>query len=336
MQVSVSIIRDIIYRAVHRGAALTEVCQAVSIRPEELRDGEKVYDLEKVSAVWKAAVHHSGDPLLGLHTGAEVNFEAIGVVGFVMQNSPDVRTALDRGAHYANVYSNLLEITFERKESDAVALFVPVSPFVQGHPGAARQAVESSMAFVVRVVRKLSGQRIVPKAVLFAFPPPPGGALPEYQAIFDSRLAFRESHNALVFSARDLEAPVVSYNAALFGLLDAEASRLLQAYHHGASFQERVKRALVALLKRKYPSLEEVGAELKVSTRTLQRKLKEEGTTYQETVEAVQKELALAYLRDDHLTFSEIAYLLGYSELSVFTRAFKRWTGSNPSEYRNT
>ena len=80
--------------------------------------------------------------------------------------------------------------------------------------------------------------------------------------------------------------------------------------------------------------MEELARELAMSTRTLQRKLREEQTTYQELLETLQQEVAVNYLQESNLTISEIAYLLGYSEPGVFTRAFKRWTGHSPTAYR--
>ena len=104
----------------------------------------------------------------------------MGIVGFVLQSSPDVGAALKRGVHYANIYSNLLEMRLEMAADAGQIFFVPIGLFVQRYPAAARQAVESSMAFVVQALQKLSGLRIVPTTVQLQFPAPAAGARAEY------------------------------------------------------------------------------------------------------------------------------------------------------------
>lgn len=334
MQIAASLIREILYGAVQAGVPLPALAQAAGLGLAELHANDRPYDLATVNAVWQAALRLSGDPLLGLHTGAQVHFEAIGVVGFTMQNSPDLRTALERGAHYGSIYSRLLEVQFTLADNRGVVTFVPLPVFGQAYPVAARQGVESSMAFVVRALDKLAGRPVAPVAVRSAFPPPPADQRPEYARLFGPDLRFEAPESTITYALADLRAPVVSYNAALFKLLDQEAGRLLQAQAHAAPFQQRVLQALAGLVKSHYPSLEVVASQLSVSPRTLQRKLRDEGTSYQEVLERLQRDIATHYLRGTSLAVAEIAYLLGYSEPGVFTRAFKRWTGNSPTAYR--
>jgi AraC-like DNA-binding protein len=126
---------------------------------------------------------------------------------------------------------------------------------------------------------------------------------------------------------------VLSYNRELYQLLDQEAARL-HADGQAQSFTEQVRRAMTGLLQRGYVGIEQVAAQLNTSTRTLQRKLREEGHTFGQVLEALQQAYAVRYLRESSLTIAEIGYLLGYAEPGVFTKAFKRWTGLNPSEFR--
>ncbi len=334
MQIAASLIREILYGAVQAGAPLQALAQAAGLTLTELQADDRPYDLATLNAVWQAALQLSGDPLLGLHTGSQVHFEAIGVVGFTMQNSPDLLTALERGAHYGSIYSSLLDIKFTQASATGVATFVPLPVFGQAYPVAARQAVESSMAFVVRALDKLAGRPVAPLAVRSAFAPPPADQRPEYAQLFGPDLRFEASESTITYALTDLRTPVVSYNAALFKLLDQEADRLLQAQAHAAPFQQRVLHVLTGLVKSHYPSIEAVASQLSVSPRTLQRKLHDEGTNYQEVLERLQCDVATQYLRETSLPVAEIAYLLSYSEPGVFTRAFKRWTGHSPSAYR--
>ena len=99
-------------------------------------------------------------------------------------------------------------------------------------------------------------------------------------------------------------------------------------------FVQRVHEAIRGSLRDGAPKMETLAKQLHVSARTLQRRLAEHQTTFQDAVDAVRRELAQQYLRDPHLGVSEVAFLLGYSELSTFDRAFKRWTGKTPREFR--
>ncbi len=332
MQVAISIIRDIVYSAVQAGASLHRICAAASLPAEALGEAGTC-DLGQVNAVWQAAVAETGNPLLGLHVGGLVHFESIGIVGFTMQNSPTLYTALERAAHYQNLYSSLLTIVLQGQGETVVARFSPLPVFGHTYPQAARQAVESSMAFAANAVRKLSGRRITPRLARFGFAAPVRNHLPQYEAVFGSPLAFGENQNELLFTAQDLQAPVLSYNRELYQFLDQEAARL-HADGQAQSFTEQVRRAMTGLLQRGYVGIEQVAAQLNTSTRTLQRKLREEGHTFGQVLEALQQAYAVRYLRESSLTIAEIGYLLGYAEPGVFTKAFKRWTGLNPSEFR--
>jgi AraC-like DNA-binding protein len=333
MQVAVSIIRDIVYSAAAAGASLQTVCQAAGLSPEALQQ-EGTFDLAQVNAVWQAAIAETGDPLLGLHVGEQVHFEAIGIVGFTMQNSPTLYTALERAAHYQNMYSSMVTITLHQQGETATARFSPLPVFVNTYPQAARQSVESSMAFAVKAVQKLSGKRINPTVVHFAFPAPVRSYLPRYEGLFGSVLVFEETQNELLFAARDLMAPVLSYNQSLYQLLDEEAERQLHASRQGQPFSEQVRRVMVKRLQDGYMGIEQVAGELNTSIRTLQRKLNREGHTFGQVLEGLQQAYALRYLQESSLTIAEVGYLLGYGEPGVFTKAFKRWTGKNPSEFR--
>jgi hypothetical protein len=271
MRIAGTLLRDIIYGAVQAGAALPELLAAAGLPPDDLQaSASRRYDLHTVDAVWRAALQHSQDPLLGLHTGAQVHFEAIGVVGFTMQNSPDLGTALARGAHYASLYSQLLPIRLAAAPAGgAVVCFEPLPVFADACPVAARQGVESSMAFVAQAARKLTGYNVWPSAVGLAFAAPPPGQRRDYEAVFGQLPVFEAPGNTLAFAAADLGRPVVSYNAALFELLNQEASRALLAQQQATSFREQLRGVLAELLRTRFPSVSDAARALGVSTRTL-------------------------------------------------------------------
>jgi AraC-like DNA-binding protein len=126
-------------------------------------------------------------------------------------------------------------------------------------------------------------------------------------------------------------------NPDLLRLYDKHASELLQVQEvtdHSHSY--KVKSLLLRQLRDDAPGIEVVADHLSMSVRSLQMKLKEEGTSYQKILNSLRKNLAIAYLRETSVSKGEIAHMLGFSEISVFSRTFKKWTGKSPSEYQAT
>lgn len=123
-------------------------------------------------------------------------------------------------------------------------------------------------------------------------------------------------------------------NQRLLSLFDKHAQALLQTHAQTDSYTYRVQQLLIRQLKEESPGIEVVADHLSMSVRSLQLKLKEEGTSYQKILNAVRKSLAIAYLQEPRVSKGEIAQILGFSEISVFSRTFKKWTGKSPSEYQ--
>ena len=120
----------------------------------------------------------------------------------------------------------------------------------------------------------------------------------------------------------------------LLQLYDRHAESLVRDMSISAPYTARVKRILLQELRNQSPGIEIVALHLDMSVRSLQMKLKHEGTTYQQILNSLRKSLAIAYLQDPRVSKGEIAHVLGFSEISVFSRTFKKWTGKSPSEYQ--
>ncbi|MEL6132275.1 MAG: helix-turn-helix domain-containing protein [Bacteroidota bacterium] len=120
----------------------------------------------------------------------------------------------------------------------------------------------------------------------------------------------------------------------LLQLYDRHAETLVRDISSATPYTARVKRILLQELRNQSPGIEIVALHLDMSVRSLQMKLKHEGTTYQQILNSLRKSLAIAYLQDPRVSKGEIAHVLGFSEISVFSRTFKKWTGKSPSEYQ--
>ena len=143
-------------------------------------------------------------------------------------------------------------------------------------------------------------------------------------------------YNRIVFHSADLERPFVTYIADLLAMVAPQLEEELRKQRAGKSLSEQVKAALKTMLAGQRPALEVVARELRLSTRTLQRRLIAEKLTFQQLVKEARRELAQHYLLHSSLELNETAYLLGYEDANSFFRAFHDWKGTSPGEWRST
>jgi AraC-like DNA-binding protein len=232
-------------------------------------------------------------------------------------------------------------LRFQRLINDAVRFSLEVqgaqATFEHRFPGeplcVGRHGNEYTVVLVTRMVRQLSGTAWKPDRVWLAHPRPPDTSALE--AFFEGTpLTFDAGANGLSFAASTLALPVVSADAPLHSLLTQHAERALPTEPPAEDWLARVRLKTREALGAGGGTLERVARALKMSPRTLQRRLSEHGTSFQDVLDVERQELARRLLEDPQLSVSEVAWRLGYSELAAFNRAFKRWTGKTPGEWR--
>src|SRR5262249_2535552 len=145
---------------------------------------------------------------------------------------------------------------------------------------------------------------------------------------FDSGL------NEMWLNSATLDLPIMKADPGLCAVLDRHAEELLAKYPRSDDLVARLREIIRNELNGGDPGVDRVARQLGLSARTLQRKLREHGITHQEILDQMRKDLATRYLSQPEMAICEVAYLLGFSESSAFHRAFKRWTGSTPTEFR--
>jgi AraC-like DNA-binding protein len=187
------------------------------------------------------------------------------------------------------------------------------------------------MASLLELGRKGTGTRIVPVAVELARPERARAAHERY---YGCRIGFGSPKNRLTLSREDLDKPFASYNAELLEILVPELDRRFAQQAQTASLAEQIKWVLRRRLTGGRPDIGSVASELAMSERSLQRKLTEEGLTFQDLLSETRHELALEYLSDSSLEIAEVAYMVGYEDQNSFFRAFRQWEDRTPSAWR--
>ena len=296
----------------------------------ESQDPDARVPVSKQIALWHLIAQHAPDPGFGIRLGASLEVRKLGLVGYTMYYSSTLGQALRRLVRYSRVVNEALQLTLE-SSGPHVALSVS-DPYDLG-PGL-RYALESRLALVVSTAREITGRDIVPVSVAFPLGPPK--TLIHHERFFRCPIEFDQSSTVVVLRNEDVELPVSRADADLVGYLDDHAEGVLRGLVGSGSVTERVRAVVWTDLSHGPPTLAGVAASLGMSSRTLQRQLGSEETSFREVVDTIRQEMAAACLGDQRLSIDEITFLLGYADATSFRRSFKRWTGQTPQRYRRS
>lgn len=318
--------------AVQRDVRAEDLCRLAGLELKGLKGNSMPDITEKhLLDLWYNAIELTGDRLFGLHLGESLQLSALGVVGQMIQTSPTIGEALAHGARLVRLITNLATMTVERKRKRVVVCFYPRKNISGAWALSAKQFIDFFMVFTLHEVDGLVLQKIHPVRITSE------SAIPEYcdefERIFRCDHVVEKREYSMEFHGDLWDEPIISANYELQrSLLQMEQALPLK---RKPLMRDRVLAYIQWNAYLGTPTIEEVAANLNSSPRTLQRKLREEGITFQGLTDEVRKSLALRYLTDDH-PMKEIASMLGYNELSAFIRAFRRWTGTTPSAYRDS
>jgi len=158
----------------------------------------------------------------------------------------------------------------------------------------------------------------------------------EYRLMYCADLHFNRPNTTIAFEAGYLDLPVVQNERSLKEFLRTAPESILLKYKNGSSLSARVRRRLRQFLPGDVPDFEGLAGELNMTPATMRRRLHEEGTSYQSIKDQLRRDLAIGYLSHSNRSVMEIALELGFSERSAFHRAFRKWTGASPGEFRRT
>jgi AraC-like DNA-binding protein len=197
---------------------------------------------------------------------------------------------------------------------------------------APRQFNEYSMALALNTIRMMAGSQWTPQEVQFTHQAPHDSS--EHLRVFHAPVSFGSASNAFVINREFIERQVPAANPRLYKILKQYLERVLNEMPAENGLIASVRKAIAELMRDGAPKLARVAMKMAMNPRTLQRQLREYGVEFKELVDNTRRLSALNYLRNSTNTLTEIAFLLGYSELSAFNRAFKRWTGSTPLNFR--
>jgi len=311
------------------GVAREALCRAAGLDPSALEEPDDAMPFAQLLRLCEEGARLTGDEAFGLHAGERTDVKAYGLLGYVTINRRTFGEALRRVIRYQQIRTNAVEFSLETEGADAHLVYryrADVAPHGRRHES------EEMLSTMARVGRALTGVEWSPREVHFEHARPRDTS--EHERIFRADVLFARPLTKLVFDASVLTLPLVGADTTLGSLLERHAEESLASAPRRGLFAGRVRRMIEEGLPACEARMESVCRRLGVSPRTLQRKLREEGTSFQESLEDVQRALAESYLLRPEVAICEVSHSLGFSQPSAFHRAFRRWTGLTPREFR--
>jgi AraC-like DNA-binding protein len=311
--------------AAERGVGAVEIAARHGIAARALREETIAIDCGTLAALCDELAIAARDPLLGLHAATAMDRGAYGLIEYVVRNAATVRHVLEQLVRFARLINAATEARFD--ETTGV-----VEERIVGEPaGLGRHGNEFAIAHQVKVVREAAGVDFPVRRAFFAHG---RDSVPTELARFfgTSHIEWYAGANGVELDPALLDIPIGTSDPSLFRLLEARANELSEAIPR--SDLEAVRNAIAEHLSD--PTAKRIALALGTSERTLHRRLEKQGQTFHALVDDVRRALAERYLRERGRSTTDIAVALGYSDARAFARAFRRWTGTTPVEWRRS
>ncbi|MCP4295476.1 MAG: AraC family transcriptional regulator [Proteobacteria bacterium] len=276
----------------------------------------------------EVAIELTGNENLALQMAANIKAENMGLVGHMMMNCDNLKAAGETLVRYWRLLSEAImwEINEDENKNEHF-IYVP-API----PSSASCSIESNLAASITVMRQLVAQDFTPVEICFQYSRPEN--IQWYEEVFRAPLKFNQPVNSIVLSPQQTKLKIPSRQDYLEKILKQHAHDVLKKMDEELLLVNQVQKLIVQSMSKGMVDVEGVSQSLNMSRWTLTRKLKGEGTSFQDIHLGIRRDMAKSYLVSPNYSVGEVAFLLGYSEPSAFQRAFKSWNGLTPAEYR--
>jgi AraC-like DNA-binding protein len=296
----------------------------------QIQDSEERLGAEEQVAFVEGAARALERDRLGFEVGRKFDLRTIGLLYYVAASSETLGEGVQRLERFSAVGNEA--VVFRTNSTGDMEIRLLYSGLARHSD---RHQIEFFLVTLVRLCRSLTGLSLMPVRVTLCHGRPDG--IGEYNTFFGCRTEFQAEHDAVVFADACRRLPLVSADPHLSDILIRYCEETLKSRRKAmSSFRVRVENAIAPQLPHGKPKASMIAHSLNVSQRTLARRLAQEQTTLAAVLEDMRRELAVRYLEDPKLSISQVAWLLGFSEVAAFTHAFRRWTGMPPSALRRS
>jgi AraC-like DNA-binding protein len=312
------------------GVDTAALLAAAGVSRAVLDDPDERLPAQQVTVLWRTAYELSNDPVLSLHAAEACPLGAYKVIDYMAYNAHSVGEAFRYGARYFKLINTAITLPIDAS-GDPISFGIVED---DNPAGVSRPYAEYCFAAFLLHVRAGTGAAFTPARVQFTHQRP--ADIAEHERVFGCPVEFEARHTRMLIARRAWELPSTRAQAGVLELLAEHADHLLAKLPQRPALVERARKAISARLRGGDPSLEGVARDLGTSARSLQRHLADLGFSFQTVADEVRQTTAGLYLEQPDIAISEVAYLLGFSDPSAFNRAFKRWTGMTPQQYRRS
>ena len=312
------------------GVGARELLEAAGIEPSRLDDVDGRLDRVEYDRVQTAALDLTGDEALGLHLGERVSVRPFDVIADLASHAPTLREALQSCTRFHRIMCDAPDTAVYERSGTATLHY----RFPRTSARCNRLRAEFAMVGFLRMLRHFGRPDAKARAVYFEHAAPE--YRPEYARIFGGAERFDHDFTGIEFDGEMLDRSRQPRNRELYAVLESLAERKLSRVTREGGHAARLREFLTSSALGEPPPMDVVARSLGISARSLRRRLDEEGFSYTILLNEARATLAKRMLDDPHRSIYEAAYAMGFSDPSAFHRAFKRWTGMTPTQYRHS
>jgi AraC-like DNA-binding protein len=302
---------------------------SLGIDPPSVKSPDVRIPIETYLLIQDQAAEYVHDPYLGLHMGEFFEAGSWSILGYMMMNCKNLAEAAEKSGRYSRIIGNLIEAKAQFRFNKFKAIY-----FTPPHaPKMSRHCFEAAFSSAVHMMRTLTGVKLSPLEVTFIYPEP--ASTDEYERVFCCPVRFGQKENSMTMDISIGITPVLMANPGLLEYFEKYAQDFLAEMDRKNELTRSVTKIILARLDDENLSIDKVAKEMGMSVRTLQNHLESEGVVFSNLLKDIRERLAQQYLRENY-SVEQITYLLGFSEPSVFRKAFKKWSGVTPREFRES
>jgi AraC-like DNA-binding protein len=309
------------------GLEKKELLNKAGIDEKTLSNPDGRIGIKKMARLWELAVEKSGDDCFGLRVVQFLHPTTFHALGPALLASCNLYEALERLCRVYHIISDEVEVRIDLLKDDISLCFTPFP----GQPLPVGASVDAFMAVAISYARTLDDDNLIPVKVEFMHESV--GEVKKFEDLFRAPVYFSQSDNRILFKNNDVYKPLPTANAEIARQNDKIVTEYLARFKK-TRVDQQVRARLIDLLSLGEPDMESTAKAIGLSQRSLHRYLQSQGTSFREILDDTRKQLADLYIRQPHLSVTEVAFMLGYSDSSNFSRAFKRWFGKSPIAYR--